>query len=200
MMWTDAASWKCDSVVGFCKHNLRTQGKKETFCFVRFEVRMAVSMTSFFWVVTPCRRIGRYQHFRKTCCLYLLGWSSLQVEKACFSKLWHIAKSIHGITTQKNSIFSLRLAFVIFFYNIYWTEILFTVHKAHREELECVLQVLEKVLVYLPELLSRRWQCHSLTRIMTKLLHPGNSWKLRREAIRYSLFLSLSTHSVVVPR
>ncbi|XP_021917093.1 ral GTPase-activating protein subunit alpha-1 isoform X3 [Zootermopsis nevadensis] len=61
------------------------------------------------------------------------------------------------------------------------------VHKAHREELECVLQVLEKVLVYLPELLSRRWQCHSLTRIMTKLLHPGNSWKLRREAIRYFL-------------
>jgi hypothetical protein len=63
---------------------------------------------------------------------------------------------------------------------------LFAVHKAHREELECVLQILEKVLVYLPELLSRRWQCHSLTRIMTKLLHPGNSWKLRREAIRYS--------------
>ncbi|GFG28404.1 hypothetical protein Cfor_11332, partial [Coptotermes formosanus] len=60
-------------------------------------------------------------------------------------------------------------------------------YTAHREELECVLQILEKVLVYLPELLSRRWQCHSLTRIMTKLLHPGNSWKLRREAIRYFL-------------
>ncbi|PSN31580.1 hypothetical protein C0J52_21547 [Blattella germanica] len=43
------------------------------------------------------------------------------------------------------------------------------VHKAHREELECVLQVLEKVLIYLPELLSRRWQCHSLMRIMVKL-------------------------------
>ncbi|PNF30190.1 Ral GTPase-activating protein subunit alpha-2 [Cryptotermes secundus] len=71
------------------------------------------------------------------------------------------------------------------------------VHKAHREELECVLQVLEKVLVYLPELLSRRWQCHSLTRIMTKLLHPGNSWKLRREAIRYFLlwYQSLADNS-----
>lgn len=77
-----------------------------------------------------------------------------------------------------------------FYYNSYLTDLLFTaVHKAHREELECVLQVLEKVLVYLPELLSRRWQCHSLTRIMTKLLHPGNSWKLRREAIRCSFSL-----------
>ncbi|XP_048261988.1 ral GTPase-activating protein subunit alpha-1 isoform X6 [Bombus affinis] len=59
------------------------------------------------------------------------------------------------------------------------------VHKAHREELEQVLQLLEKVLTLLPELLNRRWQCHSLARILQKLLHPGNSWKLRREAIRY---------------
>ncbi|XP_076666780.1 putative Rho GTPase-activating protein CG5521 isoform X8 [Andrena cerasifolii] len=59
------------------------------------------------------------------------------------------------------------------------------VHKAHREELEQVLQLLEKVLTLLPELLNRRWQCHSLARILQKLLHPGNSWKLRRQAIRY---------------
>lgn len=65
------------------------------------------------------------------------------------------------------------------------------VHKAHREELECVLQVLEKSLILLPELLGRRWQCHSLTRIMTKLLHPGNSWKLRRESMRHVSLLSV---------
>ncbi|XP_012254870.2 probable Rho GTPase-activating protein CG5521 isoform X5 [Athalia rosae] len=59
------------------------------------------------------------------------------------------------------------------------------VHKAHREELEQVLQLLEKILTLLPELLNRRWQCHSLARILRKLLHPGNSWKLRRQAIRY---------------
>ncbi|XP_070513115.1 probable Rho GTPase-activating protein CG5521 isoform X5 [Cardiocondyla obscurior] len=59
------------------------------------------------------------------------------------------------------------------------------VHKAHREELEQVLHLLEKVLTLLPELLNRRWQCHSLARILQKLLHPGNSWKLRRQAIRY---------------
>ncbi|XP_014609505.1 PREDICTED: ral GTPase-activating protein subunit alpha-1 isoform X3 [Polistes canadensis] len=59
------------------------------------------------------------------------------------------------------------------------------VHKAHREELEQVLHLLEKVLTLLPELLNKRWQCHSLARILKKLLHPGNSWKLRRQAIRY---------------
>lgn len=61
------------------------------------------------------------------------------------------------------------------------------VHKAHREELEAVLNVLDKIMILLPELLSKRWQCNSLTRILTKLLHPGNSHKLRREAIRYFL-------------
>ncbi|XP_066587129.1 probable Rho GTPase-activating protein CG5521 isoform X2 [Prorops nasuta] len=59
------------------------------------------------------------------------------------------------------------------------------VHKAHREELEQVLLLLERILTLLPELLNRRWQCHSLARILQKLLHPGNSWKLRRQAIRY---------------
>lgn len=58
-------------------------------------------------------------------------------------------------------------------------------HKAHREELEAVLFVLDKLLTLLPELISKRWQSHSLTRLITKLLHPGNSHKLRREAIRY---------------
>ncbi|XP_057337065.1 ral GTPase-activating protein subunit alpha-1 isoform X2 [Microplitis mediator] len=59
------------------------------------------------------------------------------------------------------------------------------VHKAHREELEQVLLLLEKILILLPELLNRRWQCHSLARILHKLLHPGNSWKLRRQALRF---------------
>ena len=81
-----------------------------------------------------------------------------------------------------------------FCYIICCVGMLFAVHKAHREELECVLQILEKVLVYLPELLSKRWQCHSLTRIMTKLLHPGNSWKLRREAIRYVSKIFTASH------
>ena len=61
-------------------------------------------------------------------------------------------------------------------------------HKAQREELESVLYLLEKVLIFLPEALSQRWQYHSIGRLMSKLLHPGNSWKLlKREAMR--LFL-----------
>ncbi|XP_046401703.1 probable Rho GTPase-activating protein CG5521 isoform X2 [Ischnura elegans] len=61
------------------------------------------------------------------------------------------------------------------------------VHKAHREEVDCALATLERVFVLVPELVGKRWQCHSLTRIMHKILHPGNSWKLRRDATR--LFL-----------
>lgn len=59
-----------------------------------------------------------------------------------------------------------------------------TVHKAHKEELEGCLWLLGKVLCLLPELVAKRWQCHSLSRIMSKLLHTGNSHKLRREGVR----------------
>ncbi|XP_072930014.1 probable Rho GTPase-activating protein CG5521 [Epargyreus clarus] len=61
------------------------------------------------------------------------------------------------------------------------------VHKAGREELEGALSLLEKVLCLLPELIGKRWQLHSLTRIFLKLLHGGNSQKLRAEALRYFL-------------
>ncbi|CAH1364634.1 unnamed protein product [Tenebrio molitor] len=61
------------------------------------------------------------------------------------------------------------------------------VHKAHKEELECTLWILEQILCLLPELIHKRWQLHSLGRILSKLLHPGNSIKLRRQAIRFFL-------------
>ncbi|CAG9813221.1 unnamed protein product [Phaedon cochleariae] len=61
------------------------------------------------------------------------------------------------------------------------------VHKAHKEELECTLWILEQVLCLLPELIHRRWQLHSLGRLISKLLHPGNAVKLRRQGIRYFL-------------
>ncbi|KAF5297114.1 hypothetical protein FQA39_LY02694 [Lamprigera yunnana] len=61
------------------------------------------------------------------------------------------------------------------------------VHKAHKEELECVLWILEQILSLLPELLHKRWQIHSLGRILAKLLHHGNSIRLRRQAIKYFL-------------
>ncbi|CAB4058858.1 Ral GTPase-activating protein subunit alpha-1 [Lepeophtheirus salmonis] len=39
-------------------------------------------------------------------------------------------------------------------------------HKAQREELEAVLFLLENILVYLPELLGRKWQYHAITRLI----------------------------------
>lgn len=47
-------------------------------------------------------------------------------------------------------------------------------HKAQREELESVLYLLEKVLIFLPEALSQRWQYHSIGRLMS----TSTSWKL----------------------
>lgn len=63
----------------------------------------------------------------------------------------------------------------------------FVVHKAHREELDGSIWLLGKVIYLLPELVSKRWQCHSTSRILMKLLHHGNSTKLRREGVRYFL-------------
>lgn len=61
------------------------------------------------------------------------------------------------------------------------------VHKAHREELDSSLWLLEKVLSLLPELLSRRWQVHSLSRVLAKLIHQGNGTKLRRDGVKFFL-------------
>lgn len=60
-------------------------------------------------------------------------------------------------------------------------------HKAHREELDGSIWLLGKVIYLLPELIAKRWQCHSTSRILMKLLHHGNSIKLRREGVRYFL-------------
>ncbi|GAB6020527.1 hypothetical protein CHUAL_003210 [Chamberlinius hualienensis] len=57
-------------------------------------------------------------------------------------------------------------------------------NKSYREELDIVLHIFEKILTLLPELLSRKWMCHSLSRLMKKLLHPENALKLRRDAVR----------------
>lgn len=64
---------------------------------------------------------------------------------------------------------------------------IFLVHKAHKEELDCTLWILEQVICLLPELIHRRWQVHSLGRMLAKLLHLGNSVRLRRQGIKYFL-------------
>ncbi|XP_035826426.1 ral GTPase-activating protein subunit alpha-1 [Aplysia californica] len=60
-------------------------------------------------------------------------------------------------------------------------------NKAHREELEAILFIFEKILFLLPEIVHKRWMFHSIGRIIKKLIHPGNSLQLRRQGVR--LFL-----------
>ncbi|XP_074069485.1 ral GTPase-activating protein subunit alpha-1 isoform X6 [Macrotis lagotis] len=60
-------------------------------------------------------------------------------------------------------------------------------HKSQREELDGILFIFEKILQLLPERIHQRWQFHSIGLILKKLLHTGNSLKIRREGVR--LFL-----------
>uniref|UniRef100_H3DHJ3 Ral GTPase activating protein catalytic subunit alpha 1 n=1 Tax=Tetraodon nigroviridis TaxID=99883 RepID=H3DHJ3_TETNG len=60
-------------------------------------------------------------------------------------------------------------------------------HKSQREELDSILFIFEKILQLLPERIQSRWQYHSIGLILKKLLHTGNSLKIRREGVR--LFL-----------
>ncbi|XP_067900497.1 ral GTPase-activating protein subunit alpha-2 isoform X3 [Heterodontus francisci] len=63
-------------------------------------------------------------------------------------------------------------------------------NKSHREELDSILFVFEKILQLLPEKINNRWQFHSIGSILKKLLHTGNSVKIRCEGIRlYLLWL-----------
>uniref|UniRef100_A0A8C1TU64 Ral GTPase activating protein, alpha subunit 2 (catalytic) n=1 Tax=Cyprinus carpio TaxID=7962 RepID=A0A8C1TU64_CYPCA len=60
-------------------------------------------------------------------------------------------------------------------------------NKAQREELDSILFIFEKILQLLPEKINSRWQFHSIGSILKKLLHTGNSFKIRCEGMR--LFL-----------
>ncbi|KAJ8392987.1 hypothetical protein AAFF_G00068910, partial [Aldrovandia affinis] len=60
-------------------------------------------------------------------------------------------------------------------------------NKSQREELDSILFIFEKILQLLPEKICSRWQFHSIGSILKKLLHTGNSFKIRCEGMR--LFL-----------
>ncbi|XP_051578364.1 ral GTPase-activating protein subunit alpha-2 isoform X2 [Myxocyprinus asiaticus] len=60
-------------------------------------------------------------------------------------------------------------------------------NKSQREELDSILFIFEKILQLLPERINSRWQFHSIGSILKKLLHTGNSFKIRCEGMR--LFL-----------
>ncbi|XP_049725358.1 ral GTPase-activating protein subunit alpha-2 isoform X3 [Elephas maximus indicus] len=60
-------------------------------------------------------------------------------------------------------------------------------NKSQREELDSVLFLFEKILQFLPERIFFRWHYQSIGSTLKKLLHTGNSIKIRCEGIR--LFL-----------
>uniref|UniRef100_A0A8C4TSF1 Ral GTPase activating protein catalytic subunit alpha 2 n=1 Tax=Falco tinnunculus TaxID=100819 RepID=A0A8C4TSF1_FALTI len=60
-------------------------------------------------------------------------------------------------------------------------------NKSQREELDSILFLFEKILQLLPERIFYRWHFRSIGSILKKLLHSGNSLKIRCEGIR--LFL-----------
>jgi hypothetical protein len=54
----------------------------------------------FFWIITSCGLVGRYQRFGGTYCLYLQGWRWKQYVPP---KRWYLPTSQHGVTSQKTT-------------------------------------------------------------------------------------------------
>jgi hypothetical protein len=60
--------------------------------------------------------------------------------------------------------------------------------ETQQEELyDVVLLTLERILIYVPEQVQRRWQANSMGLILRKLLHQDNQLKLRKKAIQLIL-------------
>lgn len=56
--------------------------------------------------------------------------------------------------------------------------------KQRRDDLDCILFMLEKILVYNTDLIKKRWQFYSITFVMQKLLHIENTYRIRQEGVR----------------
>ncbi|XP_052001141.1 ral GTPase-activating protein subunit alpha-1 isoform X4 [Xyrauchen texanus] len=71
-------------------------------------------------------------------------------------------------------------------------------HKSQREELDSILFIFEKILQLLPERIQGRWQFHSIGLILKKILHTGNSLKIRREGVRlFLLWMQALQHNAL---
>ncbi|KAL5289618.1 RALGAPA2 family protein [Megaselia abdita] len=110
-------------------------------------------------------------------------------KKDCTSKLRYL-KIITDVVLEEEakSIFETNYSHIyyIFHETIYSLEST-SKQKAPKEEFDGSLWLLGKLLTLLPELFARGWQCHSLSQIMIRILHPGNSYRFKKEGIRYFL-------------
>ncbi|XP_047249043.1 ral GTPase-activating protein subunit alpha-1 isoform X8 [Girardinichthys multiradiatus] len=116
----------------------------------------------------------------------------LDPKKDVLTRLKHLR-----IVIENSEAPDLKQFFDFYYYHIYYVffENFVTIevslkqkgHKSQREELDSILFIFEKILQLLPERIQSRWQFHSIGLILKKLLHTGNSLKIRREGVR--LFL-----------
>ncbi|KAL5008782.1 hypothetical protein ScPMuIL_014363 [Solemya velum] len=115
-----------------------------------------------------------------------------ETKKDSFTRLKHLKHVLDCYDSQEAKAFfqtNYSHIYYIFFDNFVTveTDLKQRASKAHREELDQILHIFEKILVLLPELLHERWMFHSIGCVMKKLLHPVNCLKLRKEGMR--LFL-----------
>jgi hypothetical protein len=67
------STWDHYVLVSLTVHYLSAMLRSLTWSHFRFEVLTAVKMSMlFFWVVTPCGLVGRYQRFGETCLIFYL--------------------------------------------------------------------------------------------------------------------------------
>ncbi|GIY68478.1 hypothetical protein CDAR_112172 [Caerostris darwini] len=117
----------------------------------------------------------------------------LDPKKDCLSRLKHLRIVLENSdTSEAKAFFESNYSHIYYiFYDVFISAENNLKQRAHqrtaREDLEIVRFIFEKLLILLPELINRRWQCHSIKRIIKKFLHYGNSTKLRRDGVR--LFL-----------
>ncbi|KAM4898698.1 ral GTPase-activating protein subunit alpha-1 isoform 2-T2 [Sylvia borin] len=116
----------------------------------------------------------------------------LDTRKDPLTRLKHLRVLIdNGESIDLKQFFDLHFSHIyyVFFENFVTIEVSLKQkgHKSQREELDSILFIFEKILQLLPERIHQRWQFHSIGLILKKLLHTGNSLKIRREGVR--LFL-----------
>ncbi|XP_056021439.1 ral GTPase-activating protein subunit alpha-1-like isoform X5 [Ostrea edulis] len=110
-------------------------------------------------------------------------------KKDALTRLKHLRHVLdnHSLTEAK-AFFEANYSHIYFIFNDNFStveaDLKQRANRAHREELDGILFVFEKILILLPELIHKRWMFHSIGRVLKKLLHPGNGLKVRKDGIR----------------
>ncbi|XP_059157319.1 ral GTPase-activating protein subunit alpha-1-like isoform X3 [Physella acuta] len=138
---------------------------------------------------------GTLALFRKTAGHGDIKKSALKVadtKKDTVTRLKHLRLVLENYDTQEAKKFFMDNYSHIYyiFYDNFGTveaDLKQRANKAHREELESILFIFEKILFLLPEIIHKRWMFHSIGRIIKKLLHPGNNLQIRSQGVRFFL-------------